>query len=385
VQGAKRKVFVDFVLQLNFLLCTLNFALKITKNIMSDYLLLENVTKRFQSPEGKDVTAVDSANLDIAKGEFVTLLGPSGCGKTTTLRMIAGFEFPTEGRIVLEGKDIAMLPPNKREMAMVFQSYALFPHLSVYENIAYGLRLRKMSGATLDKTVQDAMDVVNLKGMGKRRPAQLSGGQQQRVALARALAIKPKVLLFDEPLSNLDAKLRVSLRVEIRQLQKRLGITSIYVTHDQSEAMSLSDRIVVMSAGKIMQVAEPREIYLHPNNPFVADFIGQANFLDGVANSVNGEMAEVNVQGQVVNVPCQVALSRGRASWLCGQRQSNWEQKAHLPGASKRCRTWAARWSMPLKAWGKSSTWWITMRPGSACLTKKTMCAGPSARIVLTR
>jgi len=311
VQGAKRKVFVDFVLQLNFLLCTLNFALKITKNIMSDYLSLENVTKRFQSPEGKDVTAVDSANLDIAKGEFVTLLGPSGCGKTTTLRMIAGFEFPTEGRIVLEGKDIAMLPPNKREMAMVFQSYALFPHLSVYENIAYGLRLRKMSGATLDKTVQDAMDVVNLKGMGKRRPAQLSGGQQQRVALARALAIKPKVLLFDEPLSNLDAKLRVSLRVEIRQLQKRLGITSIYVTHDQSEAMSLSDRIVVMSAGKIMQVAEPREIYLHPNNPFVADFIGQANFLDGVANSVNGEMAEVNVQGQVVNVPCQVALKPG--------------------------------------------------------------------------
>lgn len=278
---------------------------------MGIYLSLQNVTKRFQSPEGKDVTAVDAATLDIAKGEFVTLLGPSGCGKTTTLRMIAGFEFPTEGRIVLEGKDIAMLPPNKREMAMVFQSYALFPHLSVYENIAYGLRLRKIDGPTLDKTVQDAMEVVNLKGMGKRRPAQLSGGQQQRVALARALAIKPKVLLFDEPLSNLDAKLRVSLRVEIRQLQKRLGITSIYVTHDQSEAMSLSDRIVVMSAGKIMQVAEPREIYLHPNNPFVADFIGQANFLDGVANRAADGMAEVAVQGQVVSVPCQPGLKPG--------------------------------------------------------------------------
>lgn len=279
--------------------------------MMNNYLSLENVTKRFQSPEGKDVTAVDNANLNIVKGEFVTLLGPSGCGKTTTLRMIAGFEFPTEGRIVLDGKDIAMLPPNKREMAMVFQSYALFPHLSVYENIAYGLRLRKMDKAVLEAAVHDAMDVVNLKGMERRRPAQLSGGQQQRVALARALAIKPKVLLFDEPLSNLDAKLRVSLRVEIRQLQKRLGITSIYVTHDQSEAMSLSDRIVVMSQGRIMQVAEPRQIYLYPDNPFVADFIGQANFLDGVANRVNGGEAEVTVGGQTVRAPCQPDLKPG--------------------------------------------------------------------------
>jgi iron(III) transport system ATP-binding protein len=274
-------------------------------------LSLDNVTKEFKTPEGRLVTAVDAATLNIAPGEFLTLLGPSGCGKTTTLRMIAGFEYPTRGRIVLDGRDIAMVQPDKREMAMVFQSYALFPHLTVFENVAYGLRIRNVKAETLREKVATTLAMVGLEGKDRRRPSELSGGQQQRVALARAMAIEPRVLLFDEPLSNLDAKLRVSLRVEIRQLQKRLGITSIYVTHDQSEAMSLSDRIVVMSHGKIMQVDEPREIYLHPNNPFVADFIGQANFLDGVANRAADGMAEVAVQGQVVNVPCQVALKPG--------------------------------------------------------------------------
>ena len=244
------------------------------------YLRLENLSKIFTSRDGgKEVRAVDAVNLEIEQGDFVTLLGPSGCGKTTTLRLIAGFEFPSEGRIVLDGQDIADAPPNKRDMAMVFQSYAIFPHLSVFENIAYGLKIRKVSGADLRRQVGHALDMTELTGLENRQPNQLSGGQQQRVALARCLVMQPKVLLFDEPLSNLDAKLRVQMRSEIRRIQQDLGITSVYVTHDQDEAMVLSDKIVVMSGGRIQQVGSAVGIYRRPANRFVADFIGQANFL----------------------------------------------------------------------------------------------------------
>ena len=244
------------------------------------YLRLENLSKIFTSREGgKEVRAVDAVNLEIEQGDFVTLLGPSGCGKTTTLRLIAGFEFPSAGRIVLDGRDIADEPPNKRDRAMVFQSYAIFPHLSVFENIAYGLKIKKVSGAELRRQVGQALEMTELNGLENRQPNQLSGGQQQRVALARCLVMQPKVLLFDEPLSNLDAKLRVQMRSEIRRIQQDLGITSVYVTHDQDEAMVLSDKIVVMSGGRIQQVGGALEIYRRPANRFVADFIGRANFL----------------------------------------------------------------------------------------------------------
>lgn len=244
------------------------------------YLRLENLSKIFTSRDGsREVRAVDGVNLSIEQGDFVTLLGPSGCGKTTTLRLIAGFEFPSAGRIVLDGRDIADEPPNRRDMAMVFQSYAIFPHLSVFENIAYGLKIKKIGGAELRKQVGQALDMTELTGLENRQPNQLSGGQQQRVALARCLVMQPKVLLFDEPLSNLDAKLRVQMRSEIRRIQQELGITSVYVTHDQDEAMVLSDKIVVMSDGRIQQVGSAVEIYRRPANRFVADFIGQANFL----------------------------------------------------------------------------------------------------------
>lgn len=244
------------------------------------YLRLEKLSKIFPARDGgSDVRAVDAVDLDIERGHFVTLLGPSGCGKTTTLRLIAGFEFPSEGRIVLDGQDIAEQPPNRRDMAMVFQSYAIFPHLSVFENIAYGLKIKKIGGSDLRKRVGQALEMTELTGLENRQPNQLSGGQQQRVALARCLVMQPKVLLFDEPLSNLDAKLRVQMRSEIRRIQQELGITSVYVTHDQDEAMVLSDRIVVMSNGRIQQVGGAVEIYRRPANRFVADFIGRANFL----------------------------------------------------------------------------------------------------------
>ncbi|MBL8156479.1 MAG: ABC transporter ATP-binding protein, partial [Anaerolineae bacterium] len=257
-------------------------------------LVLQSVVKKFPQREGSgEFTAVDTVSLDIKKSEFVTLLGPSGCGKTTTLRLIAGFESPTAGRIMLDGKDITSQPPNKRDMAMVFQSYALFPHMSVFENVAYGLRIKRLSSGDIQSKVGGTLELMGLGTLASRRPNQLSGGQQQRVALARALVMEPRVLLFDEPLSNLDAKLRVQMRSEIHRLQRRLNVTSVYVTHDQDEAMALSDRIVVMNAGKIEQVGPPEEIYRYPTTRFVADFIGRANFLDTVVDAVEEGQAVV--------------------------------------------------------------------------------------------
>lgn len=243
-------------------------------------ITLKNLTKEYTSHDGKgNFLAVNSINVTINSGEFVTLLGPYGCGKTTTLRMIAGFEPTSSGEILLNGERINELTPDKRDSAMVFQSYALFPHYTVFDNVAYGLTNKNFSKKDIKDKVETMLDLVGLSNLAKRLPNQLSGGQQQRVALARALVMEPAVLLFDEPLSNLDAKLRVYMRREIRKIQQRLGITSIYVTHDQSEAMSLSDKIIIMNKGQIEQIGTPKEIYQHPASHFVADFIGNANFI----------------------------------------------------------------------------------------------------------
>ena len=264
---------------------------------------LEHISKIYQDPKtGKDFYAVHDTSLNIEPGSFVTLLGPSGCGKTTTLRMIAGFESPDEGEIYLGDEAINELTPNKRDTAMVFQSYALLPHYNVYDNVAYGLKLRHIPKEDIHEKVMHILDLVELTGMEGRMTNQLSGGQQQRVALARALVVEPSVLLFDEPLSNLDAKLRVSMRTEIRRIQQEVGITAIYVTHDQSEAMALSDQIIIMNKGVVAQIGTPQEIYYHPNSEFVADFIGEANFLRGKVIAQEGESAVLEIEGQSVRV-----------------------------------------------------------------------------------
>jgi iron(III) transport system ATP-binding protein len=262
-------------------------------------LRLESLYKTFAERGGSgNVQAVDDVTLDISRGEFLTLLGPSGCGKTTTLRLIAGFETPTSGRILLDGQDITAQAPNKRDMALVFQNYALFPHMSVYDNVAYGLQTRRMPRHAIQVKVNETLDMMGLGSLGNRRPNQLSGGQQQRVALARSLVMEPRILLFDEPLSNLDAKLRVQMRSEIHRLQRRLDITSIYVTHDQIEAMALSDRIVVMNKGQIEQIGSPTDIYRWPASRFVADFIGRANFVEATIESQSDREAIVHVLGR---------------------------------------------------------------------------------------
>jgi iron(III) transport system ATP-binding protein len=242
---------------------------------------LVRLTKVFPDPRdpAREVRAVDDLSLAVRTGELVTLLGPSGCGKTTALRMVAGFETPTAGEVRLDGVAVTRQPPHLRNTAMVFQSYAIFPHLSVGENVAFGLRLRGVRGPELARRVEAMLELVGLGGLGARAPDQLSGGQQQRVALARALVTEPRILLFDEPLSNLDAKLREQMRGEIRAIQRRVGLTSLYVTHDQAEAMALSDRIAVMRAGRVEQVGTPAEVYARPATRFVADFVGRVNFV----------------------------------------------------------------------------------------------------------
>ncbi len=245
---------------------------------------LERVSKIFKNTKSRqgtdrpDIIAVHEANFTVKAGELVTLLGPSGCGKTTTLRMIAGFELPSAGKILIGEEDVSMLPPNARDTATVFQSYGLFPHLSVAENVAYGLKLRKLPKSDIEKKVRETLALVGLEALYERAPGQLSGGQQQRVALARSLIVEPAVLLLDEPLSNLDALLREQMRVEIRRIQKSLGITAVYVTHDRVEAMSLSDQVIVMKDGEIQQIGSPEEIYEDPASKFVAGFVGKAAF-----------------------------------------------------------------------------------------------------------
>jgi len=250
---------------------------------------LSKVTKIFKDPKTRaEVHAVEDANFDVRPGELVTLLGPSGCGKTTTLRMIGGFELPTKGRILIGEADVTFLPPNGRQTATVFQSYGLFPHMDVFDNVAYGLKIRKLSQREIKSRVDAVLELVGLSELAHRAPGRLSGGQQQRVALARSLVVEPQVLLLDEPLSNLDALLREQMRVEIRRIQKSLGITAIYVTHDRIEAMSLSDRVIVMRDGRIQQIGTPGDVYERPTSMFVAGFVGKVAFFPAQLEGIDG-------------------------------------------------------------------------------------------------
>ncbi|HJS18951.1 MAG TPA: ABC transporter ATP-binding protein [Anaerolineales bacterium] len=273
----------------------------------SGFLNLQNVRKEFG---GGGVVAVDTFNLDVSSGEFVSFLGPSGCGKTTTLRMVAGFEQPSSGSIWLAGKDVTYAKPNERNIGMVFQSYALFPNMTVAKNVGFGMKVRGHSKAEIEDRVKEMLTLIHLEDRGDSYPYQLSGGQQQRVALARALAIRPQVLLLDEPLSALDAKIRVSLRAEIRSIQQRLGITTIYVTHDQEEALSLSDRIVVMNTGRIEQVGTPFQIYNFPETEFVANFVGSLNTATAeISDPAQGLLSVDDVQ--FVSAETMDGLKRG--------------------------------------------------------------------------
>jgi ABC-type Fe3+/spermidine/putrescine transport system ATPase subunit len=266
---------------------------------------LQQVCKTFTHRLKGEVSAVNNVSLHVQPGEFLTLLGPSGCGKTTTLRMVAGFERPDSGRIYIGEEDVTDLMANQRNIGFVFQNYALFPHLPVFENVAYGLRVKGMDQAAINRAVAEVLTLVGLQGYERQFPHQLSGGEQQRVALARAVIIQPRVLLFDEPLSNLDAKLRVHMRGEIRRLQKTLSITAVYVTHDQEEAMAISDHIAVMNEGKVVQIGTAEELYLQPNSPFVAQFIGKINPLSGEVQGVDEE----HVILKILNRTFQVAHS----------------------------------------------------------------------------
>ena len=266
---------------------------------MSVSLSLKNICRRFIK-DNEEFLAVNNVNLDVQPGEFLTFLGPSGCGKTTTLRMIAGFETPSSGQILVDGVDITNVPANERGLGFVFQNYALFPHMTIFDNVAYGLKIRGESKDTMATKVREALALVGLTKAEQRYPSQLSGGEQQRVALARVLVLRPKLLLMDEPLSNLDAKLRLHMRTEIRRIQQKLGITCLYVTHDQKEALTMSDRIMVKHGGKIEQNGTPMQHYEYPATPYVADFIGQANLLYGTLVSVEDKYGIVDVAGRKV-------------------------------------------------------------------------------------
>ena len=261
---------------------------------MSNQVIINNAVKRYG-----DFVALKGVSLDIKEGEFFTLLGPSGCGKTTLLRMIAGFNSIEGGDFYFGDKRINDVPAHKRDIGMVFQNYAIFPHLSVFDNVAYGLKARKVPSKDIKPRVEEALKLVQIDHLANRKPSELSGGQQQRVALARAFVIEPSVLLMDEPLSNLDAKLRVQMRSVIKKLQRRLGITTIYVTHDQEEALAISDRIAVMKDGVIMQIGTPNEIYAKPQNPFVAGFIGVSNFIDCDIEAPDGGEADVKIKNEL--------------------------------------------------------------------------------------
>ncbi len=274
-------------------------------------IIIENLHKSFGNTE-----AVRGLSISIEKGELVSLLGPSGCGKTTLLRLIAGFETPTTGNIFLRDRNITEIPPQKRNIGIVFQDYAVFPTMNVFDNVAYGLRIRKLTKEEITSRVQEYLELVGLTGYEKRLPSQLSGGQQQRVALARALVIKPDVLLLDEPLSNLDAALRLGIRKEIRKIQQALGITTVFVTHDQEEALSISDKVFVMRLGELMQGGGPQEIYRAPRNDFVAGFIGKSNILYGRLTDHDGDLSHVTVGDKVFTTGIGTDIPAGSDVWV---------------------------------------------------------------------
>ena len=275
---------------------------------------LRDVVKQFVTPEGNLLSAVDNVTMQIKNGEFFSMLGSSGCGKTTSLRMIAGFEWPTEGEVYIEGKPMGHTPPFQRKVNTVFQSYALFQHMTVYQNVAFGLEMEDADKSEIEKRVKRSLEMVQLTGLERRKPKQLSGGQQQRVAVARALVKVPDVLLLDEPLGALDLKLRKEMQLELKALQQQLGITFVYVTHDQEEAMTMSDRIAVMSKGKVQQIGTPVEIYERPANRFVADFIGESNFLEGKIKTISKDEACVFVpelNDELTGLPVSEGLLMG--------------------------------------------------------------------------
>ncbi len=274
------------------------------------FISIQSLSKRFGS-----VKAVDDVSIDIRRGEFFSLLGPSGCGKTTLMRIIAGFEEASAGDVYIDGQPMGYTPPHKRPVNMVFQNYAIFPHLTVQQNIAYGLRKDKLPKDQMNRMVEEALEMIKLPGYGSRGAHQLSGGQRQRIALARALIKKPKVLLLDEPLGALDKKLREQMQLELRELQKSVGITFIFVTHDQEEAMTMSDRIAVMSEGQVLEVGAPPQLYHHPKTHFVADFLGSMNFFDGKVSGISGEVAQVDTEnlGMIRINKGDRSLSQGEA------------------------------------------------------------------------
>jgi spermidine/putrescine ABC transporter ATP-binding subunit len=301
---------------------------------MSDYMIeFRNLTKRYGT-----LLANDHVNLQVRRGELMTLLGPSGCGKTTALRGLTGYVQPDEGQILIDGKDVVNLPTHQRQLGMVFQNFALFPHMTIWDNVRFPLMIRGESKKESEGKVREALQLVRLEGLSDRYPRQLSGGQQQRVGLARALVYRPNVLLLDEPLSNLDAKLREEMRFEIRDLQRRLSITAIYVTHDQQEALALSDRVAIMNGGHIEQVGTPREIYEHPRSKFVADFIGLSDFIPATVESYDAQSVRVNVAGVALAVPAVEGLTRGQKILLFIRPNdveivSNKSHESDLPGS----------------------------------------------------
>jgi len=283
-----------------------------------DVMVLDHVAKRFV-----DFVAVHDASFGIGRGEFFSMLGPSGCGKTTTLRMIAGFESPTSGSIVLDGADVSRTPPYRRNVNTVFQQYALFPHMSVFDNVAFGLRARKVPKAEVAQRVGEMLEIVRMSDFTKRRPVQLSGGQQQRVALARALVNKPSALLLDEPLAALDLKLRQAMQLELKRIQRDTAVTFVFVTHDQQEALTMSDHIAVMSDGWVEQIGSPTDIYHRPATPFVAGFIGEANLLPGTVDRRAGALVSVAVAGGTVTVPDSPDATGSVLGW-CDRRRCGW-------------------------------------------------------------
>ncbi|WP_374530669.1 ABC transporter ATP-binding protein [Novosphingobium sp.] len=299
----------------------------------SPIISIRNVTKRFP---GAPSPAVDDVSLDIMPGEFFVLLGPSGCGKTTLLRMIAGFEIPTEGQILIDGQDMALVPPNKRPVNMVFQSYAVFPHMTVAQNVGYGLKIARTPGDEIAARVKEALELVKLDGLADRRPDQLSGGQRQRVALARSLIMRPKVLLLDEPLSALDAKLRAQMQFELADLQDEVGITFITVTHDQDEALSMAGRIAVMNKGEVAQLAAPSDLYEYPANRFVADFVGSVNIFEGTLTLDEPDRAAVDCPGLgKVYLNHGVTGAHGSQVWVALRPEKMY---LHVPGEGKAVR-----------------------------------------------
>ncbi len=309
---------------------------------LMDGIRLKSISARFRHQVKGEVAAVHEVSLDVAPGELLTLLGPSGCGKTTTLRMIAGFQEPSAGEIWIDERNVTDVEANARNIGFVFQNYALFPHLSVFENVAYGLRVQRLASADIRSAVTDVLALVGLAGYERQMPHQLSGGEQQRVALARAIVIKPRVLLFDEPLSNLDAKLRTSMRGEIRDLQRRLGITTVYVTHDQEEAMAISDRIAVMNKGVIEQLGTAEDLYRAPSSVFVARFIGRSNLIEAVVTAASPGRAElddrrtaayrrrVQGRGEAERYRAGERAAGGDRDWRAGWRSCRQGRDAHV-------------------------------------------------------